>query len=256
MTRIKLVIVPPEEFGRMASDYIANRIIDFHDRRPMNIGTATGGTMEGIYGSLIERARRDDALANALQTVNYFAMDEYVGLDGDHPQSYAYFMRSRLLEPAAVSTSRLQLPNKENVEPAPGAGGCISMYDQMMTDCGGIDLQLAGIGTNGHVAFNEPGTSRDSWTRRVLLSESTISANSRYFSDPSEVPREAYSIGIATIMRAERVVLFASGKNKASALERMIRGRPGDDCPASVLTLHPNCTVFMDWEAASKLRPY
>lgn len=238
----------------MASDFLANRIADFSDNRPMNIGTATGGTMEEIYRHLVDRAKRSSGLANALGEAQYFAMDEYVGLSGDHPQSYAFFMRERMLRPLGISALNFHLPGEENVAAAPGAGGCISIYDKMMEDAGGIDLQLAGIGENGHLAFNEPGSSRESWTRRVQLTLSTVRANSRFFSHPAEVPREAYSMGIASIMRAESVVLFASGKKKALALERMLRGRPGEDCPASILTLHPNATVFADWEAASRLR--
>jgi glucosamine-6-phosphate deaminase len=122
----------------------------------------------------------------------------------------------------------------------------------MIFDVGGIDLQLAGIGENGHLAFNEPGSMRTSWARRVELAPGTKEANARFFFS-SEVPCEAYTMGIQTILRAKSVVLCASGKKKARAVQRMIEGRPGSDCPASFLLDHGDVTVFLDWDAASDL---
>ncbi len=254
MAKVQLLIVPPEDFGQMAGDYLVSRIFSIFSFPSYTLGTATGGTMEGIYRHLVERALIDSILRTSLRMASYFGMDEYVGLNADNPQSYAFFMRKHLLDPIGISVENLRLPSAESVTCAPEADDGPSVYDQMIGSFGGIDLQFAGIGENGHLAFNEPGSSEKSWTRRVQLVQSTIDANARFFSNPSEVPREAYSMGIQTILNAKSVILFASGKKKSKAVQRMLEGRPGPDCPASFLVGHNDVTVFLDWDAASDLR--
>lgn len=253
MAKMKLFIVPPGDFATTAGDYVARRMFEFGDAVSFVLGTATGGTMEGLYSTLVARARRDSDLALCLRTAHYFGMDEYVGLEPDNPQSYEFFMRKHLLTPLGTPTRNLKLPSEKTVLASPLAEDGRSVYDQMIFDVGGIDLQLAGIGENGHLAFNEPGSMRTSWARRVELAPGTKEANARFFSNSSEVPCEAYTMGIQTILKAKSVVLCASGKKKARAVQRMIEGRPGSDCPASFLLDHGDVTVFLDWDAASDL---
>jgi glucosamine-6-phosphate deaminase len=253
MAKIKLFVVPPDDFPQTAGDYLVSRIFSL-TCFPYALGTATGGTMEGIYGRLVERAGGDDRLLKSLGEANYFAMDEYVGLSADNRKSYSYFMEHRLLSPLGIPMENLRLPSEETAIPSADAADGRSVYDQMIAAVGGIDLQFAGIGENGHLAFNEPGSSEKSWTRRVQLVQSTIDANARFFSNPSEVPREAYTMGIQTILNAKSLILFASGKKKARAVQRMVEGRPGSDCPASFLLNHRDVTVFLDWDAAADLR--
>jgi len=254
MTKMKMFLVPNEHFVQAAGDHIVSLLSQIADSPSLTIGTATGGTMEGIYRCLIERVLRDSILRESLKGASYFGMDEYVGLGADNPQSYTCFMRKHLLDPLGISRENLRLPSAETVMRAPAAKDGRSVYDEMIASVGGIDIQFAGIGENGHLAFNEPGSSEHSWTRRVQLVQSTIDANARFFSNPSEVPREAYTMGLQTVLNAKRVILFASGKKKAQAVYRMIAGLPREDCPASFLQNHPDVTVFLDWEAAANLR--
>lgn len=253
MAKVNLFIVPPAYFAQAAGDYVVARVQEVATSGPLNIGTATGGTMEGIYRQLVTRAGRDSALLNSLRQASCFAMDEYVGKDPKDPQSYSYFMSQHLLNPLGV-LEELMLPSETTACPSDSAGDNRSVYDQIIASRGGIKIQFAGIGENGHLAFNEPGSERTSWTRRVRLSDSTIEANARFFSHLSEVPREAYTMGIQTILNAESIILFACGRKKARAVQRMIEGLPGSDCPASFLLDHRNVTVFLDWDAASDLR--
>lgn len=254
MTKMKLFIVPPSNFARAAGDYIVSILSEIADSFSLTIGTATGGTMEGIYRFLVERALRDSILQESLKQASYFGMDEYVGLSADNPQSYAFFMQEHLLSPIGIPMENLRLPSEETAIPVSGVIDDYSVYDQMIASLGGLDIQFAGIGENGHLAFNEPGSSEKSWTRRVQLTQSTIEANARFFSNPSEVPREAYTMGLQTVLNAKRVILFASGRKKARAIQRMIEGLPRQDCPASFLQNHPDVTVFLDWDAAANLR--
>lgn len=254
LTKMKLHIVPPSCFARAAGDYIVSILLEIADSFSLTIGTATGGTMEGIYTCLVERALRDSILQESLQKASYFGMDEYVGLCAEDHQSYAFFMRRHLLSPIGIPIENLRLPSEETAIPVPDVFDDYSVYDQMIASLGGLDIQFAGIGENGHLAFNEPGSAITSWTRRVQLAQSTIDANARFFSDPSEVPREAYTMGLQTVLKAKRVILFASGKKKARAIQRMIEGLSGPDCPASFLLSHPDVTVFLDWDAAANLR--
>jgi glucosamine-6-phosphate deaminase len=253
MAEMKLFIVPSESFAQAAADHVVARVQEVATSGPLNIGTATGGTMEGIYRHLVTRALRDSILLNSLRQASYFAMDEYVGKAPNDPQSYSYFMHTHLLCPLSIS-QRLTLPGETTARPSESADDESSVYDQIIANRGGIKIQFAGIGENGHLAFNEPGSEITSWTRRVQLSESTIEANARFFLNRSEVPREAYTMGIQTILNAESVILFACGRKKAKAVQRMIKGPSGSDCPASFLLNHRDVTVFLDWDAAADLR--
>lgn len=254
-TKVNLFVVPPANFARAASDYLIS-VVQGLSESSCVIGTATGGTVEDIYRLTVERALIDSRLRETLCNASYFGMDEYAGLSPDNPQSYAHFMRTRLLAPVGIPQENLRLPSEETVAPAPGATDGRSVYDEMIASLGGIDVQIAGIGENGHIAFNEPGSSPTSWTRRVELAERTIAANARYFSDTSEVPREAFSMGVQTVLSAKKIILFASGRKKSLAIQRMLEGLPGKDCPASFLLTHADVTVFLDWDAAERLRSF
>ncbi len=210
------------------------------------LGLATGSTPIGMYGCLVEdTAKGDVSFAN----VSTFNLDEYCGLTGDHDQSYRYFMDQNLFDSVDVDKAKTHVPN-----------GCAADVDQMceeyeqaIEDAGGIDIQVLGIGHNGHIGFNEPCDHFPVITHEVDLTESTINANSRLFDDISEVPRKAVTMGIGTIMKARKVVVLANGEGKADIISRAFTGPVVPEVPASVLQLHPDVTVVLDAEAASKL---
>ena len=212
------------------------------------IGLATGSTPEASYAELA-RLHLDTGLS--FSEVTSFNLDEYWGLGGGHNQSYRYFMNDRLfqyidIQPwnTHVLTGKARFPELE----------CRSFEDSILA-VGGIDLWLLGIGGNGHIAFNEPGSPVDSRTRLVSLSQETIASNSdgRFFSDPADVPRCALSAGIGTIREASALILLATGEKKAAAIAAAVEGPFSDDCPASLLQDHADCTFIIDAAAASKL---
>lgn len=176
-------------------------------------------------------------------------MDEYIGLDSHHPQSFRYFMQRQLFDHVNISLANTHVPD--------GMTGDVDAhaiaYEQQIASAGGIDLQLLGIGTNGHIAFNEPGAAADSRTRKVRLTDETIQANSRFFDSTNEVPTAAISMGIGTILEAKRIVLIATGEGKADAVLAAVRGPVTTVCPASFLRTHPDVTIVIDEAAASKL---
>lgn len=201
-------------------------------------GLATGSTPEVLYEKLIAS---DVDFSNAI-SVN---LDEYVGLDGSHPQSYQYFMDTHLFDHKAFKTS--YVPNGLNDEETE-----VARYNQILEE-NPVDLQLLGIGQNGHIAFNEPGTSFDSLTHKVELTESTIQANKRFFNNEDEVPRYAYSMGLASIMKAKKILLLAFGEEKAQALKDLVNAEVADEAiPSTILINHPDVTIIAD-EAAAKL---
>ena len=212
------------------------------------LGLATGSTPLPIYRELV-RLHREEGLS--FRDVLTFNLDEYWGLGGDHPQSYRCFMNESLFQ-------GIEIP-LWNTHVLDGKAGNPSLecqaFEQKILAAGGVDIWVLGIGSNGHIAFNEPGSSVDSRTRLVNLSPETIQANSdgRFFSDPAEVPRCALSAGIGTIREARRVVLLATGGNKAEAVEAALEGTFTPDCPASMLQDHPDCGFFLDEAAAAGL---
>jgi len=213
------------------------------------IGLATGSTPEQTYGELA-RIHKEEGLSFA--KVISFNLDEYWGLDGDHDQSYRYFMNDRLFSKIDIRPWNTFVLNGGAVNPQLE---CRAFEDKILS-VGGVDLWLLGIGVNGHIAFNEPGSPVDSRTRLVNLSPETIAANSdgRFFKDPAEVPRCALSAGIGTIREARTTVLLATGLQKAKAVAASVEGPFTTDCPASLLQDHPDCTFVVDQEAASQLQ--
>ncbi|MCL1798791.1 MAG: glucosamine-6-phosphate deaminase [Eggerthellaceae bacterium] len=210
------------------------------------LGLATGSTPEGLYAELV-----GDYKAGQLDfsQVTTFNLDEYRGLDNDHEQSYHYFMKKNLFDAVNIDPVRTHVPDGAN----PNAAVVCARYEAAIDAAGGIDLQLLGIGHNGHIGFNEPGTEFPKLTSCVDLAESTIFANSRLFSSADEVPRQAYTMGIGTIMKAKKILVVASGAGKATVVRNAFFGPVTPFVPASVLQLHHDVTLVVDEEAASLL---
>lgn len=203
-------------------------------------GLATGSTPERVYEKLVES---DVDFSEAI-SVN---LDEYVGLEGTHEQSYQYFMEQKLFNHKPFKESFV--PNGVNEEQAE-----IERYEAILAKYP-IDLQILGIGENGHIAFNEPGTALDSVTHKVELTQSTINANKRNFEKEEDVPRYAYSMGLASIMKAKKIILMAFGENKAQAVKDLVTATKADPAiPSTVLVNHPNVTVIVDEAAATLVK--
>lgn len=203
------------------------------------LGLATGSTPEEMYAMIRES---DLDFSNTI-SIN---LDEYIGLPSDHEQSYHFFMKKHLFDAKPFKASYLPNGLEEDAEKE------CARYNKIIED-NPIDLQILGLGTNGHVGFNEPGASFDSLTEKVKLADSTIEANSRFFESKEDVPRYAYSMGIKSIMSAKKIVLFAYGEAKADAVKKMIEGPVTEDLPASALQNHDDVTIVIDKAAASKL---
>ena len=203
------------------------------------LGLATGSTPVTIYDRLVA----SDLDFSQLTSVN---LDEYVGLSADHPQSYHYFMQQHLFDAKPFAHS--YVPDGTNLDEQ----AATTAYDDIIA-ANPIDLQLLGLGQNGHIGFNEPGTPADSTTHKVALTASTSAANARFFDNADEVPRYAYSMGIGSILKAKQILIVAYGEAKAAAVAAMIQGPVTPDVPASFLQTHPNVTVILDEAAASRL---
>ncbi|WP_239256936.1 glucosamine-6-phosphate deaminase [Listeria ilorinensis] len=203
------------------------------------LGLATGSTPETLYAEMI----KSDIDTTNITTVN---LDEYVGLAADDPNSYHYYMNQLLFSKKAFKESFL--PNGL----AKDAAAECARYEEILA-AHPVDIQILGIGTNGHIGFNEPGTPFDSLTHKVELTESTREANKRFFEREEDVPTHAYSMGIKSIMNAKKIILFAFGENKAEAIKETIKGSVDVKCPASALQNHPDVTIIVDEKAASLL---
>ncbi|QDT10906.1 glucosamine-6-phosphate deaminase [Planctomycetes bacterium K23_9] len=215
-----------------------------HSWPDLKIGLATGGTPVEMYAQLVRFYEQDLISFAEAKTFN---LDEYVGLAADHPQSYRSFMEQQLFSHVNLDPRNAFLPNGM----ATDVDAEISRYEQLITDSGGIDLQLLGIGHNGHIAFNEPGSAPDSRTRLVDLTERTIASNARFFDSIDDVPKQAITMGIGTILEAKAIVLLALGSDKADAVRLAIEGEVSASHPASFLQTHANVTYVLD-EAAAK----
>ncbi len=209
------------------------------------LGLATGTTPLGLYAYMIADHEQKGTSYAHIRTAN---LDEYKGLPKTHPQSYAYFMRKNLFDGLGIHSENT---NIENGMAADEEKEC-ARYDEVLEQLP-RDIQLLGLGSNGHIAFNEPGTPFGSGTHVVSLAESTVKDNARLFDDISEVPRKAFTMGIRQIMQAKKILILASGANKADAVAKMVKGEVTEAVPASVLQLHPDCTLIVDKTAAAKL---
>lgn len=209
------------------------------------LGLATGSTVLGAYARLCKMYSDGEVSFRQIKTVN---LDEYVGLDGNNKQSYAYFMRTNLFGHVDIDEANTFIP----CGVATDLDAECKRYDQLLA---GLprEVQLLGLGSDGHIGFNEPQSPFDARTRVVKLAESTLNDNSRLFKHRQDVPKRAITMGIADIMSAKQVLLVASGLNKAQAVKAMVQGEVSEDCPASILQRHANATVILDRLAASLL---
>jgi glucosamine-6-phosphate deaminase len=242
--KVKVIVCQDkQEVARVVADIFAQEI-----RKKPNIvlGLATGGTPVGMYQELI-RMHKEKSLD--FSQANSFNLDEYVGLSTEHPQSYRYFMNDNLFNHVNINKSNTHVPDGKAKD---FKLGC-QKYEDDIKKAGGIDLQLLGIGSNGHIAFNEPGSPGDSRTRVVDLKESTIKDNARFFKDESEVPKKAVTMGIGTILEAKKIVLLATGSNKVEAVVGALKGKEDIDLPASFLQKHPDCIFVIDKDSAAGL---
>ncbi len=210
------------------------------------LGFATGSSPVGLYQELIRLHREEGLDFSGCTTFN---LDEYVGLDHAHPQSYWAFMHENLFGAINVPEDRVHVPSGTAADPA----AFCREYEKAIADAGGIDVQVLGIGSDGHIAFNEPGTSLGSRTHLVTLTEQTIDDNSRFFEKAEDVPRHAISMGVASIMEARTCVMVVNGANKAPALAAMLEGPVTCMITASALQYHPDTRVFCDEASAADL---
>lgn len=232
-----------QQMSRAAARVFASQIM----RKPNSVlGFATGSSPEGTYAELV-RLHREENLD--WRRVTTFNLDEYVGLPPTHDQSYRYFMDQQLFSHVNIPLEQTHLIN-----------GCAQdipaeclRYEKAIEDAGGIDLQLLGIGRNGHIGFNEPADSFSPITLCVQLTQDTLDANVRYFPNLDEMPKQALSMGIGSIMNAREIVLVASGRGKALAVRQMVKGPVVPQMPASILQFHQHVTIMCDREAAAEL---
>ncbi|MEJ8743261.1 glucosamine-6-phosphate deaminase [Mediterraneibacter sp. HCN-7094] len=233
-----------EEMSRKAANLISAQILLKPD---CVLGLATGSTPIGIYDQLVEWYKKGDLDFSTVKTVN---LDEYKGLTRDNEQSYYYFMHHHLFDRVNIDEENTHVPNGQ-VEN--GDEECLR-YEALIKSMGGVDLQLLGLGRNGHIGFNEPAADFPKITHCVDLTESTIEANKRFFASADEVPRQAYTMGIGTIMKADKILVVANGEDKADAVAAMVQGKINPEVPASILQLHNNVILVADEAALSKLK--
>jgi glucosamine-6-phosphate deaminase len=209
-----------------------------------NLGLATGGTPLAMYDNLIEMYQNDEINFSEVQTFN---LDEYCGLKADHPNSYHHYMYQNFFNEINIKKENIHIPDGA----AEDSKQECKRYEKSIKKARGIDLQILGIGSNGHIGFNEPAENLNVATEVVDLTEETIEANSRYFDSKDEVPKKAISMGMATILKADRIVLLASGESKAEAVKKTVSGKISTQVPATLLQTHPEITILLDQEAAS-----
>ena len=232
------------DVSRKAANIIAAQI---YLKPDCVLGLATGSSPVGTYKELIAKYEAGDLDFSKVRTVN---LDEYVGLTKDHDQSYAYFMRSNLFDHVNIDQNNCNIPNGMN----PDAEAECARYDAVIDAFGGADLQLLGLGPNGHIGFNEPGEAFELETHCVDLTPATIEANKRFFDGNEDlVPKQAYTMGIKTIMQARKVLVVANGLAKAKAVKAVVSGPVTPECPGSILQMHPDCILVADEEALSLL---
>ena len=240
---MKLIVVNNyEELSKVAAKEFSKII---KEKENAVLGLATGGTPVGMYKELIKMYEKKELNFSKITTVN---LDEYIGLNPEHNQSYRYFMNNNLFNHINIDKSNTFVPNglAEDLE-----AQC-KEYDQKIVELGGIDIQLLGVGNNGHIAFNEPNSELSSGTHIISLTDNTIEANARFFDNIDDVPRKAITMGVGGIMKAKKIILIASGESKAEAIKGIFSGKITTANPATMLQMHRDVTVIVD-EAAAKL---
>lgn len=239
-----LVVKDYEEMSKVAAETFKEVI---NEKPEAILGLATGSTPVGLYKYLIEMNKNKEIDFSKIKTVN---LDEYVGLGEESPQSYRYFMNENLFNHVNINKSNTFVPNglaKDLDEETKN-------YDKRIDELGGIDLQILGIGSNGHIAFNEPAEFLISETHVTNLAQSTIEANSRFFNSIEEVPNKAISMGIGQIMKAKKILLLVKGEDKADAIKELLNGNITTSNPATILKLHKDVIVIIDEKMAEKIK--
>ena len=242
-SKLKIIIGTNDDISNQISEIFINQI----KSKPNSIlGLATGSSPLKVYSNLVKGCKEGRV---SFKEVITFNLDEYVGLEGTHNQSYRYFMDINLFNDIDIDKSKTHvLKGVDDYE------DYAKKYDDLIASFGGIDLQILGIGSDGHIAFNEPGTSFDSLTHVTDLAESTIIDNSRNFNNISEVPKQAVTMGLKSIMNCKKIVLIATGKNKAKAIFQLVHGEKNENNPCTILRDHPDCTIFVDEDAYSLVK--
>lgn len=233
-----------------AAGYIIKRINDYAPtkKKPFILGLPTGSSPVGIYKNLIS-ANKEKKIS--FSNVITFNMDEYLGLDANHPQTYKKFMKDNLFSGIDIKSENTHILDGTTKDPEKEC----QAYEDAIVKAGGIELFLGGIGGNGHIAFNEPGSSLHSRTRVMTLTTETRMANARYFdNDPMKVPAKALSVGIGTVMDAREVVIIVTGRQKARALQAAVEGPVSQWCPLSCLQMHPGAIIVCDEDATEELK--
>ena len=232
-----------KDMSRKAANIISAQVI----MKPNCVlGLATGSTPIGTYAQLVEWYNKGDLDFSEVTTVN---LDEYKGLPRTNDQSYYYFMHQHLFDRVNIDPERTNVPNGME----PDAEKECGRYEELIRSLGGVDLQLLGLGHNGHIGFNEPGEAFEKETHCVDLTESTIEANKRFFASVDDVPKQAYTMGIKTIMQAKKILIVVNGENKADIVERAFFGPVTPEVPASILQLHNDVTLVGDEAALAKI---
>ncbi|WP_026665085.1 glucosamine-6-phosphate deaminase [Butyrivibrio sp. FC2001] len=230
------------DMSRKAANIISAQVI----MKPDSVlGLATGATPVGTYKQLIDWYNKGDIDFSEVTTIN---LDEYRGLPKTHKQSYWHFMHENFFNHVNVPENNIHVPDGSNLN----SEEACEEYEEIIRKAGGIDLQLLGIGTDGHIGFNEPGEAFELLTHCVDLTQSTIDSNQKFFGD-EEMPRQAYTMGIKSIMQARKVLMVVNGESKADIIERALFGRVTPEVPASVLQMHPDFTIIGDEAAFSKI---
>ncbi|WP_105618854.1 glucosamine-6-phosphate deaminase [Vallitalea okinawensis] len=233
-----------DEMSKQAANIVASQVT----LKPNSVlGLATGGTPVGMYKQLVEMYQKGDV---DFKQVTTFNLDEYYPLSRENANSYYHYMYTNLFKHINVPGDHINIPNgmaKDVIVEC-------QTYEKNIESAGGIDLQVLGIGPNGHIGFNEPDVKFEAGTHLVKLDEHTIEANARFFDSKEEVPTEAISMGIRTIMRAKKIILLANGESKAKVIKEMVSGDISPKVPASILQLHGDVTVIVDQEAAKELK--
>ncbi|MBR4768184.1 MAG: glucosamine-6-phosphate deaminase [Lachnospiraceae bacterium] len=225
-----------DEVSARAAEIVSEAI---RKKPDITLGLPTGETPIGLYDRLSDLYRKGELDFSRVTTFN---LDEYYPIDPENPESYRYFMNSHLFSRVNIPIESTHVPPGNALDPTEAADS----YEKSIISHGGVDLQVLGIGRNGHIGFNEPGGSFDTPTHCVTLTESTIEANARLFDSADDVPRRALTMGIGTILSARKILILITGKEKHDALKTLLAGRETPDCPATALLRHPDVTVLVD----------
>ncbi len=240
---IKMIVLnTPEDVGSFAADLFE---LEIKARPACVLGLATGSTPLPLYRQLVARCKEGRVDFSRVRTFN---LDEYEGLAPDHPQSYRRFMQENLFDHINIKPENTHVPDGLAADPE----AMFADYERQIADCGGVDVQLLGIGHDGHIGFNEPDSIFPSMTHGVDLTEQTREANKRFFASIDEVPRRAYTMGVGTVMAARKIVMVVTGADKADILRRSFYGPVDPQVPASVLQFHHDVVLICDRAAAGK----